>query len=91
VAADDLPQAIAILYLIFHHAEVFRRRHFSPSDRWNFMTPHGTWYNSDYLQQVLQHAWRLAGVFLLVPSIPATLGNFLVPMMIGAKDRRFHE
>src|SRR5256886_12564631 len=29
-------------------------------------------------------------VFLfLVPSIPATLGNFLVPMMIGAKDLAF--
>jgi len=26
-------------------------------------------------------------VFLfLVPSVPATLGNFLIPLMIGAKD-----
>ena len=24
--------------------------------------------------------------FFLVPSVPATLGNFLIPMMIGAKD-----
>ncbi|MFY9530617.1 MAG: cbb3-type cytochrome c oxidase subunit I [Candidatus Acidiferrales bacterium] len=27
--------------------------------------------------------------FFLVPSIPVTLGNFLVPMMIGAKDLAF--
>ena len=27
--------------------------------------------------------------FFLVPSIPATLGNFLVPMMIGARDLGF--
>ncbi len=27
--------------------------------------------------------------FFLVPSIPATLGNFLVPLMIGAKDLAF--
>ena len=27
--------------------------------------------------------------FFLVPSIPATLGNFLVPIMIGAKDLAF--
>src|SRR5437870_1499310 len=27
--------------------------------------------------------------FFLVPSIPATLGNFFVPMMIGAKDLAF--
>ena len=24
--------------------------------------------------------------FFLVPSVPATLGNFFIPMMIGAKD-----
>ena len=27
--------------------------------------------------------------FFLVPSIPATLGNFLIPMMIGARDVAF--
>jgi len=27
--------------------------------------------------------------FFLIPSIPAILGNFLVPLMIGAKDLAF--
>jgi cytochrome c oxidase subunit I len=27
--------------------------------------------------------------FFLIPSIPATLGNFLIPIMIGAKDMAF--
>ena len=27
--------------------------------------------------------------FFLIPSIPATLGNFLVPLMIGAHDLAF--
>ena len=27
--------------------------------------------------------------FFLIPAIPAVLGNFLVPMMIGAKDLAF--
>ncbi len=27
--------------------------------------------------------------FFLIPSIPTTLGNFLVPMMIGARDMAF--
>ena len=27
--------------------------------------------------------------FFLIPSIPATLGNFLMPIMIGAKDLAF--
>ena len=29
-------------------------------------------------------------IFLfLVPSVPATLGNFLIPIMLGAKDLAF--
>ena len=27
--------------------------------------------------------------FFLIPSIPAVLGNFLIPLMIGAKDLAF--
>ena len=27
--------------------------------------------------------------FFLIPSIPATLGNFLLPLMLGAKDVAF--
>src|SRR5918911_995928 len=27
--------------------------------------------------------------FVLIPSIPATLGNFLVPLMVGARDLAF--
>ncbi len=27
--------------------------------------------------------------FFLIPSIPAVLGNFLVPMMVGARDLAF--
>ncbi len=27
--------------------------------------------------------------FFLIPSIPATLGNFLIPLMIGARDVAF--
>jgi cytochrome c oxidase subunit 1 len=27
--------------------------------------------------------------FFLIPSIPAILGNFLIPLMIGAKDLAF--
>ncbi|MGF1553262.1 MAG: cbb3-type cytochrome c oxidase subunit I, partial [Paracoccaceae bacterium] len=38
-------------------------------------------------------AFSLHGIvmvwFFLIPSIPATLGNFLVPMMIGARDLAF--
>jgi cytochrome c oxidase subunit 1 len=39
------------------------------------------------------HLFSLHGIlmvwFFLVPSIPATLGNFLIPLMIGARDLAF--
>ena len=41
------------------------------------------------LQQAVHHAWHDDGVFLSDPSIPAIFGNFLVPIMIGARDLAF--
>ena len=42
---------------------------------------------------VYNRAFTMHGVimvfFFLIPSIPATLGNFLLPIMIGAKDLAF--
>jgi cytochrome c oxidase subunit 1 len=42
---------------------------------------------------VYNRAFTMHGVvmvfFFLIPSIPATLGNFLVPLMLGAKDLAF--
>jgi len=44
---------------------------------------------SRHLQQAVHHARHGDGFLFLVPSIPAVLGNFLVPLMIGAKDLAF--
>ncbi len=42
---------------------------------------------------VYNRAFTVHGVimvfFFLIPSIPATLGNFLLPIMVGAKDLAF--
>src|ERR687889_222305 len=35
------------------------------------------------------HHGILMVFFFLIPSIPAVLGNFLIPLMIGAKDLAF--
>lgn len=41
-------------------------------------------YNKTFTFHGIVMVW-----FFLVPSIPTTLGNFLVPMMIGARDMAF--
>ena len=54
------------------------------------MTPEGGAGLGRHLQQA---ASRLHGVimvfFFLVPVVPAVLGNFCLPLMIGAKDLAF--
>jgi cytochrome c oxidase subunit 1 len=44
--------------------------------------------NDDYNKLFTAHGVIMVWLFL-IPSIPAVLGNFLVPLMIGAKDLAF--
>lgn len=57
--------------------------------RLELFTPAGDLVRAD----AYNRAFTLHGVvmvwFFLIPSIPATLGNFLVPLMIGARDLAF--
>ncbi len=57
--------------------------------RLNLLTP-----NSELVRpEIYNRMFTMHGVmmvfFFLIPSIPAVLGNFLVPMMLGAKDLAF--
>ncbi|WP_166254580.1 cytochrome c oxidase subunit I [Marinobacter salicampi] len=48
----------------------------------DFLTAEG--YNETFSLHGIVMVW-----FFLIPSIPATLGNFLMPMMVGARDLAF--
>jgi cytochrome c oxidase subunit I len=57
--------------------------------RLDLLTPEGDLLRSDtYNRLFTMHGVVMVFLFL-VPSIPATLGNFLVPLMIGARDLAF--
>ena len=56
--------------------------------RYNLLAPQGLLGAEDYNRAFTTHGAVMV-FFFLVPSIPAVLGNFLVPMMIGAKDLAF--
>jgi cytochrome c oxidase subunit 1 len=57
--------------------------------RLELLTPQGDLMQSDtYNRMFTMHGVAMI-FFFLIPGIPAVLGNFLVPMMIGAKDLAF--
>ncbi len=56
--------------------------------RYNLIEPQGMLGADAYNRAFSAHGIVMVFFFLL-PSIPATLGNFLVPMMIGARDVAF--
>ncbi len=57
--------------------------------RFELTSPHGHLLSSEAYNKTFSAHGVLMIFFFLVPSIPATLGNFLVPLMIGAKDLAF--
>src|SRR6187399_20139 len=57
--------------------------------RLELLTPQGDLLQSTTYNKVFTQHGILMIFFFLIPSIPATLGNFLIPMMIGAKDLAF--
>jgi cytochrome c oxidase subunit I len=57
--------------------------------RLELLTPQGEVLSSATYNKVFTQHGIIMIFFFLIPSIPATLGNFLVPMMIGAKDLAF--
>ncbi len=80
---------IAILYLISVTAFFALGGIFAALIRLELTTPAGDLLESNQYNKVFTMHGILMVFFFLIPSIPATLGNFLIPMMIGAKDLAF--
>src|SRR5467141_5092786 len=57
--------------------------------RLNLLTPQGTLVSPDIYNRLFTMHGVAMIFFFLVPSIPAVLGNFLIPLMIGVKDLAF--
>jgi cytochrome c oxidase subunit 1 len=80
---------IAVLYLISITLFFFIGGFFAVLMRTELLTPAGDLVNSDTYNKLFTMHGVIMVFFFLIPSIPATLGNFLVPMMVGAKDLAF--
>ena len=57
--------------------------------RAELFTPKGDMFDSDTYNKLFTLHGIVMIFFFLIPSIPATLGNFLIPLMIGTKDVAF--
>ena len=80
---------IAILYLISITFFFFIGAIFAAMIRLELATPAGDLLESDVYNKMFTMHGIIMVFFFLIPSIPATLGNFLIPPMIGAKDLAF--
>jgi cytochrome c oxidase subunit 1 len=57
--------------------------------RTELLTPAKTFIEADAYNQLFTLHGAIMVFFVLVPSIPAALGNFIMPMQLGAKDVAF--
>jgi cytochrome c oxidase subunit 1 len=80
---------IAILYLISITIFFAVGGLFAIGVRSELLTPAGDLLSPDMYNKLFTLHGVVMIFFFLIPSIPATLGNFLIPIMIGAKDLAF--
>jgi cytochrome c oxidase subunit I len=80
---------IALLYLVTITIFFFLGGFFALLIRLELLTPPGDLVTADtYNKLFTMHGITMVWWFM-IPSIPGVLGNFLIPMMIGAKDMAF--
>ena len=80
---------IALLYLASISLFFFLGGAFATLIRLELMTPAGDLVQSETYNKLFTMHGVIMVFFFLIPSIPAVLGNFLVPLMIGARDLAF--
>ena len=80
---------IAVLYLISITFFFFIGGIFASLIRLHLLTPGGELFQADvYNKLFTMHGVNMI-FFFLIPSVPAVLGNFVLPIMVGAKDLAF--
>lgn len=80
---------IALLYLVSVTFFFFIGGIFATLIRIHLLTPNGYLVTPETYNKLFTMHGVAMIFFFLIPSIPAILGNFLLPIMIGAKDLAF--
>src|SRR5947199_6451545 len=80
---------IAILYLVSITVMFFVGGFGAMIVRLNLLSPNGAIVTPQNYNRMFSMHGVVMVFFFLVPVIPAVLGNFFIPMMLGAKDLAF--
>jgi len=80
---------IALLYLASVTLFFFLGGAYAVALRLELLTPQGDLVSAETYNKLFTAHGILMVFFFLIPAIPAVLGNFLVPLMIGARDLAF--
>jgi len=80
---------IAMLYLVSITFFFFIGGILALLIRLELLTPAGDLVQSDTYNKIFTMHGQVMVFFFLIPAVPAVLGNFLIPIMIGAKDLAF--
>jgi len=80
---------IAILYAVAITAFFFLGGAAASLMRLELVTPQGDLVSAETYNKLFTIHGVIMVWFFLIPSIPSVLGNFLVPLMIGARDMAF--
>jgi cytochrome c oxidase subunit 1 len=80
---------IALLYLISVTLFFFLGGAFAVLIRLELLTPQGDLFQSETYNKLFTMHGVIMVFFFLIPVVPAVLGNFLIPLMIGARDLAF--
>ena len=80
---------IAIMYLLTVSAFFLMGGVYASLIRLELLTPQSDLLESGTYNRVFTQHGVIMVFFFLIPAIPAILGNFLIPIMIGAKDLAF--
>jgi len=80
---------VGLLYLMSITGAFFVGGFFALGVRLELLTPAGDLLRAETYNKFFSMHGIIMVFFFLVPSIPAVLGNFLLPMMIGARDVAF--
>src|SRR5512144_2332326 len=80
---------IALLYLASVTFFFFLGGMFAVLIRLELLTPQGDLVGAETYNKLFTMHGVIMVFFFLIPAIPAVLGNFLIPMMIGARDLAF--
>jgi cytochrome c oxidase subunit I len=80
---------IALLYLVSISIFFLVGGIYAAIFRLELLTPEGDLLQADTYNKFFTLHGIVMIFFFLIPSIPATLGNFLVPIMVGARDLAF--